>query len=276
MSGDRVSGHRISTGEWITVGTPDGTARAYAVKPETPAPWPALILIQAVTGVETFLQGVATQFASEGYFVVAPALYSFDAGYEDHRPEHIEIAAHMGTDPAQQQETLTHYPAALHPTIWRAREWMSRRRSETYVRTARATFDMLKAHRDVRAIGALGFCMGGRMVGDLAATGAELAAGVIYYGAPPKLDLVPKIVAPLEGHYASRDLPITDKIPEFAAAMKAAGKDFTYYVYEADHGFSLSERSRSHNVEATRISRVRAKAFLADRLKPVAPARAAQ
>ena len=42
------------------------------------------------------------------------------------------------------------------------------------------------------------------MVGDLAATGAELAAGVIYYGGPPKLDLVLKITL-LEGHYASRD-----------------------------------------------------------------------
>ena len=141
----------------------------------------------------------------------------------------------------------------------------------------RATFDMLKPRTDVRAIGALGFCMGGRMVGDLAATGAELAAGVItHYGGPPKLDLVPKIVAPLEGHYASRDLPITSKIPEFAAAMKEAGKDFTYYVYEADHGFSLSPKSRSHNAEANRISRARAKTFLADRLKPVAAASAAQ
>jgi carboxymethylenebutenolidase len=157
----------------------------------------------------------------------------------------------------------------------RARDWMSRRRSETYIRTVRATFDMLKARADVRTVGTIGFCMGGRMVGDLAATGAELAAGVIYYGAPPKLDLVPKIVAPLEGHYASRDLPITSKIPEFAAAMKAAGKDFTYHVYEADHGFSLSPKSRSHNAEATRVSMARAKAFLADRLKPVALVHAA-
>jgi carboxymethylenebutenolidase len=266
----------MSADEWITIGTPNGIARAYSVKPEIPAPWPALILIQAVTGVETFLQGVAAQFASEGYFVVAPALYSFDAGYEDHKPEHIEIAAHMGTDPDKQKETLAHYPPELHKTIMAARDWMSGRRAETYPRTARATYDMLKARRDVRAIGALGFCMGGRMVGDLAATGAELAAGVIYYGAPPRLDLVPKIVAPLEGHYASRDLPITSKIPEFAMAMKAAGKDFTYYVYEAEHGFSLSPRSRSHNAEANRISRARVKTFLADRLKPVAPANAAQ
>ena len=92
--------------------------------------------------------------------------------------------------------------------------------------------------------------MGGRLVGELAVTGAALAAGVIHYGGPPKLDLVPKIVAPLEGHYASTDTPITSQIPAFAEAMKAAGKEFTYYVYEADHGFSLGNTPLSRRGEA--------------------------
>ena len=109
--------------------------------------------------------------------------------------------------------------------------------------------------------------MGGRLVGELVATGAALTAGVIHYGSPPKLELVPKIVTPLQGHYASTDTPITSKVPGFDAALKAAGKEFSYYVYEADHGFSLGN---THFPEAARLAMTRSKAFLAEKLRPTA------
>jgi carboxymethylenebutenolidase len=129
---------------------------------------------------------------------------------------------------------------------------------------------MLATRVDIRAIGTLGFCMGGRLVGELAASGAALDAGVIYYGAPPPLDRVPNIRCPLEGHYASRDTPITSKVPAFAAAMKAAGKSFEYFVYEADHGFSLSPETHAHDAEATRVSMARTMRFLGTHLQPAA------
>jgi carboxymethylenebutenolidase len=106
--------------------------------------------------------------------------------------------------------------------------------------------------------------MGGRLVGELAATGAELSAGVIHYGSPPKLDLVPNITAALEGHYASTDAHITGKVPAFAAAMKAAGREFSYYVYDADHGFSLNDRFPAARETAMR----RSSTFLDRHLRP--------
>ena len=101
--------------------------------------------------------------------------------------------------------------------------------------------------------------MGGRLVGELAAQGAELAAGVIHYGGPPKLAQVVNIRCPLEGHYASTDIGITNKVPAFAEAMKAAGKPFTYYVYEADHGFTLGH---DRFPEAKRLAMKRSLDFL--------------
>jgi carboxymethylenebutenolidase len=109
--------------------------------------------------------------------------------------------------------------------------------------------------------------MGGRLTGELSATGAELAAAVVYYGAPPRLDLIADIRCPIEGHYAITDKGITGKIPDFAAAMKAAGKDFTFYIYEADHGFSLVPGGLSYDAAATALSLQRVKPFLAKHLK---------
>ena len=262
-------------GEWLTLASPKGDVRVFAAKPAGPSPWPALLVIHAVTGITPHIEGLAAAFARDGYLAFVPDLYSYDPGYREHAVEHIELAAHYGKDLAA-SGALTEFPTATRSAVLKARDWMDHRPSRSYIETVAAGFAALKARPDVRAVAAIGFCMGGRLVGELAATGAALAAGVIYYGGPPKLELVPNIRCPLEGHYASRDEPITPRIPAFAAAMKAAGKDFAYYVYEADHGFSLSPESRSHNPEATRISMTRAKDFLAAKLKPQPLAGAAE
>lgn len=257
-------------GEWATIGN---DVRGFVAKPAGAPPWPALILVHAVMGIDEHIEKLTQDFAADGYYAVTPDIYANDPGYKNHRHEHIEMAAHIGADREKLKAALAQVPAETQAAVMKAREWMSGRPGHTYINTLRATYDHLHGRRDIRAIGAIGFCMGGRLVGELAVTGAELAAGVIHYGGPPKLDLVPKIVAPLEGHYASTDTPITSKIPAFAAAMKAAGKEFSYYVYEADHGFTLRG---SKFPEAARLALTRSKAFLAARLRPMALAGAAE
>lgn len=257
-------------GEWADIG---GEVRGFVAKPAGAPPWPALIIIHAVIGIDEHIEKLTEDFAADGYYAVTPDIYAKDPGYKSHRHEHIEMAAHIGADPEKLKAELAHHSAETRAAVMKARDWMSARPGHTYINTVRATYEHLHGRRDIRAIGAIGFCMGGRLVGELAVTGAELAAGVIHYGGPPKLELVPKIVAPLEGHYASTDTPITGKIPAFAEAMKAAGKEFSYYVYEADHGFTLRG---SKFPEAARLALTRSKAFLAARLRPAALAGAAE
>ena len=182
----------------------------------------------------------------------------------------------MGSDPERQNKFLAKQPEGKRAEIVRAREWVDHRPASTYIDIVRRCFDHLISRAEVGAIGAVGYCMGGRLVGELAVSGVDLAAGVIYYGGPPKLDLVPKIRGPLQGHYAATDHGITGKIPGFAAAMKKAGKEFTYYVYDAEHGFSLVPDSASYNAEATRHSLQRVMPFLARNLRAVTEARAAE
>jgi carboxymethylenebutenolidase len=117
------------------------------------------------------------------------------------------------------------------------------------------------------AIGAIGFCMGGRLAGTFATTGVHLAAAVIFYGPIPPLDGVPNLRCPIQGHYGGDDLSVTSRVPELGAAMKAAGKEFTYFVYEgAPHAFHNNTRP-SYHPAAAELSWSRALQFLAQHVK---------
>lgn len=251
-------------GEMTTIG---GDVRGFAAMPTGAPPWPGLLVIHAIMGIDEHIERLCEAFAADGYYAAAPDIYANDPGFRQHRHDDIEIAAHLGPDAAKQTAKLARYSPEQQAAIVKARDWINARPGHTYVGTVRAAYDHLQQRSDLRALGAIGFCMGGRLVGELAATGAALAAGVIHYGSPPKLERVPHIVAPLQGHYASTDTPITGKIPAFAAAMTAAGKEFSYYVYEADHGFTLRG---SAFPDAARLAMTRSKAFLAEKLRPTA------
>ena len=71
----------------------------------------------------------------------------------------------------------------------------------------------------------MGFCMGGALTIAALVHIPELAAGVCFYGIPPKEFADPaKIKAPFQGHFANQDDWCTPAaVDELEAAMKAAG-----------------------------------------------------
>src|SRR5262249_40295212 len=156
--------------------------------PTSPPPWPALIVVHAIMGIDAHIEQLCARFAEEGYYAASPDIYASDLGFKQHAHDDLEIAAHMGADAAQQKEKLAHYSPEQQARIVKARDWVNVRQGHTYINTVRGAYDRLSHHRDIRAIGAIGFCMGGRLVGELAATGAPLAAGIIHYGGPPKFE----------------------------------------------------------------------------------------
>ena len=255
----------VTKDKWLWVDTPHGNVRVYNVEPASSPPWPSLLMLHSVMGLDPYIQELAANFAEDGYWAVVPDLYSNDGGYKNHRLEDIEIAAHMGGAEAQQEHGLS---GPRHSAILSAREWIGHRPTHTYIDLVQPVFNYLDGHADARGVGALGFCMGGRLVGELVERGVDLSAGVVHYGRPPNVDLVKNIRGPIEGHYASRDTGITGKVPVFAAAMESAGKEFNYYIYKADHGFSLAPHLPSHDKEAARVSLARSKLFLSKHLRP--------
>jgi carboxymethylenebutenolidase len=88
-------------------------------------------------------------------------------------------------------------------------------------------------------LGAIGFCFGGGVVNLLAVRmGADLAAGVPFYGAQPSAADAARIKAPINAQYGALDTRITDGWAGFDAALTAAGVPHEGHIYPAaNHGF---------------------------------------
>jgi carboxymethylenebutenolidase len=112
-------------------------------------------------------------------------------------------------------------------------------------------------------IGAVGFCYGGGMVGWLATRlGADLAAGVAFYGSAPNVEDVPKIKAPLLIQAAENDERINAGWPEFEKALKAAGVAYERHLYPGtQHGFNNDTTPR-YDEAAAKLAWERTIAFL--------------
>jgi carboxymethylenebutenolidase len=238
------------------------------VLPKGPPPWPALIIIHPVTGLEEMMQQRARDYAEEGYLAVAPDVYAGDPGYAAHEPKNIERAAHiwLERDDAKREAHLAHFEPEVRERIFAAHEWIIGRNTAGYIDVVAACFAEVRARTDVSTIGCIGYCMGGRLSAELAASGAALDAAVIFYGGAPKAESIPNIRCPMQGHYAVTDGGITPRALEFALAMHAAGKSFDYSVYNADHGFG-EPVADVYEPQAARLATGRANAFLAEHLK---------
>ncbi len=251
------------SGEWIGFRALGMEFRAFIVKPEGPPPWPTLIAIHAASGLDAHHENLTRDFAAQGYFTMSPDLYSNDPGYRAFTLADVEDGMVIGPRITDVAGYLAKFPAERRDAILAAHRWVENRPEKTYIEIVGACYEMAKARPDVGAIGAIGYCMGGRLVAELAVSGVELAAGVIFYGIDPPHERIPNIKGPLQGHYGVTDKRITDRVPAFAAALKAAGKDFTYYVYEAAHGFANAIHLNARNEPAAKLANERTREFLA-------------
>jgi carboxymethylenebutenolidase len=126
----------------------------------------------------------------------------------------------------------------------------------------------LRARSEVRGrgIGAIGYCMGGRLAYAAAAT-AGIDAAVAYYGGgiQDMLDLAPQIRCPVQFHYGALDANIPlSAVAQVRAAMR--GREAVVHVYDnADHGFNCWARGSYHAASAA-LAHGRALQFLATTL----------
>ena len=112
-------------------------------------------------------------------------------------------------------------------------------------------------------IGAVGFCYGGGMVNYLATRlGADMMAGVAFYGSAPNLEDVPKIRCPLLVQSAENDPRINASWPDYESALQAAGVDYQRHLYPGtQHGFNNDTTPR-YDEAAAKLAWERTIAFL--------------
>src|ERR1051325_518615 len=87
--------------------------------------------------------------------------------------------------------------------------------------------------------GSVGLCVGGGVVNQLAVRmGADLSAGVPFYGAQPTAEDAAKIKAPINAQYGEADTRITSGWPAFDKALTEAKVPHEGHIYKgAQHGF---------------------------------------
>jgi carboxymethylenebutenolidase len=113
--------------------------------------------------------------------------------------------------------------------------------------------------------------MGGGLCALLACTDPRLGAAAIHDGQSPPAERTPQISCPVIGFSGEADPRITDGVPGFAEAMRAAGKSFEYVIYRGASNAFFNDEHATYRVDAARDAWVRTVSFFARYLAPEAP-----
>jgi carboxymethylenebutenolidase len=225
---------------YVNYPSPGGTAermRGYLVQPAGEGPFPSVLVVHENRGLNPYIEDVARRVAVAGFLALAPDALTAVGGYPGNDDE--GRAAQRGLDQARLRQ------------------------------------DMLNSARFVAAhelsdgkLGAMGFCWGGGIANFLAvAMGDELLAAVPFYGRSPDPADVAKIQASLLIQSAEDDPRINASWPDFEAALKAAGKDYTRHLYPGTrHGFHNNSTPRYDKIHAD-LAWQRTIAFLRQKLR---------
>src|SRR5215212_7695563 len=186
----------------------NGSIKGYLARPAKNGKLPVVLVIHENRGLNPYIEDVARRLALSKFIAFAPDGLTSVGGYPGN--DEKGGAAFRTVD--------------------------GKKMTEDFVAAAK----WLKARPDSKGkLGAVGFCFGGGMVNQLAVRlGADLNAGVAFYGRQAGADDVPKIHAPLLLHYAGNDQGINAGIAAYETALKANNKPYTVYMYEGkQHGF---------------------------------------
>lgn len=234
---------------------------------------PGVLLVQEIWGVDDHIQDLAGRFATAGYVALAPDLYSRGgrpAALEPPRVAAVKTFLNslpVGTwwDESARQEALAGLPAGERSAVAESLGALfAPRDRDALVALLRDAFAALRADPacDGR-VAAVGWCMGGGLAARLACAEPALAGAAIFYGEPAPADLVSQIACPVIGFYGGGDPRVTDTVPAFAEAMRAAGKDYEPHVYPgAPHAF-FNDTRPSYTVDAARDAWARLLTFFA-------------
>src|ERR1041385_6969564 len=195
----------------------------------------AIVLIQEIFGVNSHIRCVADDYASQGFHVVAPALF-------DRVQPNLELA-YNPTDTAQGMKAARQIgmDAALLDVA-------------ASMNHARAQWRELK-------VGVLGFCFGGSLAW-LAAARLDPAAAGCYFGGQIAANATQKPRRPGTMHFGAKDPHIG---PAEIEKIKAAQPDVPLFLYNAGHGFNCDQR-KDFEPESAKLARQRTLEFFSRHL----------
>jgi carboxymethylenebutenolidase len=213
--------------EQVTIQTKDGLCKAWVLTPEGIGPWPGVIFYMDAFGIRPGMVQMAAHLAAQGFVVLLPDLYYRYGAYGPLDPVEV-FKGDIGNIIGPLMASTDNHKAAEDTAAFLA---------------------YLDTRSDVsgKAVGTVGFCMGGGMAltaaayyPDLVAAAASFHGGNLASDKPvsPHLQL-PKIKAELYIAVADNDQSYPPDMAErFDAAIAAAGvKHKTEFYTGKLHGW---------------------------------------
>ena len=233
------------SGSMIEVTASDGGRfQAYLAQPEQGS-GPGLILLQEIFGINQYLRDMADHFAEEGYVVIVPDLFW-----------RMEPGVNLGYGEEDFQKAFGFYQEFD---------------VDQGIKDAADTIAALRAMPQcVGKIGALGYCLGGKLA-YLTAARTDVDCSVSYYGVAieQSLDEASDITCPMVMHFASEDSFVPPEAVEQIRSTFQDRNDIEIYVYPGvDHAFATPGR-HSYDKSSTMMAYTRSLSLLRRTMGPI-------
>ncbi|WP_243038776.1 dienelactone hydrolase family protein [Dyella sedimenti] len=223
-------------GQYIDITASDGhQLSAYVAKPTGPTVG-AMVMLQEFFGVNPHIRAMAEQYAGDGYYTIAPAIF-----------DRVERGVELGYDEAGMQK---------------GRELRAKLNLDQTMLDVQAAIDAVAPFGKVAT---LGYCWGGSLAYLAAARLKHVTCAVGYYGAQIAGHADETLHAPVLLHFAEHDIyiPLDD-----VEKIRHAHPEIEMYLYPGtEHGFSCNDR-RFYEPKSAALARERSLAFLTRHMAP--------
>ncbi|MEN3337835.1 MAG: carboxymethylenebutenolidase [Acidobacteriota bacterium] len=218
----------------VTFASNGGQAHGYLKQPASGS-GPGLLVIQEWWGLDDHMADVVDRFAAEGFVALAPDLYGGRVAHD--------------TDTAGKM--LEALPV------------------EQAAKDLSGAVDYLLAQPSVTSstVGAVGFCMGGGFVLQVAAQhGDKIGAAVPFYGVGPAVPhQYSTVTAPVQGHYGELDAfyPVEQARAQEQQIRDESQGTVEFFYYPAGHAFhNEKDQLGTYDKQHADLAWERAVAFL--------------
>ena len=204
----------------------DGDFKAYVARPAD-EPKAAIVVIQEIFGVNAGIRRKCDKLAEQGYLAVAPDLF-------------WRMQPDIELDPD------------IEPEMQEALDWMGKFDQDEGVRDIEATIKWAREETGGKKVGAVGYCLGGRLAYMTAArTDSDATVGYYAVGVDELLREKDAIANPLILHIPTEDGFVDKETQKKMHEGLDSHPKVTLYDYEGmDHGFATEFGQRRNEENA--------------------------
>jgi carboxymethylenebutenolidase len=234
----------MTTASDTDVTTPDGVADAYLAKPDGAGPHPGVLLMMDALGLREQIRQMTERIADHGFVVLAPNLF-----YRAGRSPVVSIEGL--DDPDRRGEIMGRIMPLVHELT-----------TDRIVSDAGAYLDLLQAESDGKPVALTGYCMGGRLAWNIAASYPDRVAAVGAFHTGGLVTDTPEsphlrareLRAEMYFGFADNDQSMTpEQIAIVETALDEAGATYRSDVYkDAAHGYTMADTPPYNEAAAER------------------------